>query len=457
MFQYALGTALAQRNHVPLQLDITSYPDGFGRIYSLDSFAIHAIIMRIAQHTTIVEKSFPFDPSILNVRTDSCLDGYWQSEKYFAEIAPLIHEHFSFRQPPKQTELAKKIQNEESVSVSVRRTDYAHNKDVQKIHGLVSLPWYRMAYDQIRQSVQNPRFYIFTDEPDWVGLADLEGTLVDGNDIEQLQLLSFCRHSILANSSFSWWGSWLSTRGGIHIAPDRWFVSKDIDTRDVIPERWIKICKDPAVYRVLVAIPAYDKSREEQQALRETWAKERPGMDVRFFFGSDDVLASEPDEIVLASPNDYPDNSFKIYELIKWAFDHGYDFVFKCDTDTFIVPDRLLLSDYDAHDYVGFEIGNEPRSGGVGFASGGAGYWLSRAAMRAILSHSMMDFSAFEGKIQPEDTSVCRVLAQHGIYIHADTRYSWNYSLGYPARENDFITTHFVDPQKMRELYASLQ
>lgn len=98
----------------------------------------------------------------------------------------------------------------------------------------------------MKTQVENPHFYIFSDEIDWVKnnfqFYD-EHTFVDlnneENNFEDLRLMSNCKHNIIANSSFSWWGAWLNANiDKIVIAPKRWFINQNTD---IVPECWVKI------------------------------------------------------------------------------------------------------------------------------------------------------------------------------------------------------------------------
>ena len=97
--------------------------------------------------------------------------------------------------------------------------------------------------------VRNPHFFVFSDEPAWVKSnlrVDVPMTCLEHNGpekgYEDLRLMSLCRHHIIANSSFSWWGAWLSDYSGkIVIAPQKWFKRDDIDTSDLLPESWLRL------------------------------------------------------------------------------------------------------------------------------------------------------------------------------------------------------------------------
>jgi hypothetical protein len=197
------------------------------------------------------ENGFSFDPSMLEAKGNIYLEGYWQSEKYFVAIRDILLREFAFKyeQDAKSRDITKQIQKTESVSLHIRRGDYVHDPLTNQVHGLCSLEYYQKAVSYITQKIPNCHFYIFSDDHSWVSenfKLDYPFTLVDHNDAsrnyEDLRLMSLCRHNIIANSSFSWWGAWLNTNHEkIVCAPKKWFNEPTLDTKDLIPESWVKI------------------------------------------------------------------------------------------------------------------------------------------------------------------------------------------------------------------------
>ncbi|NOX72668.1 MAG: alpha-1,2-fucosyltransferase, partial [Alphaproteobacteria bacterium] len=92
-------------------------------------------------------------------------------------------------------------------------------------------------------------FFAFSDEPDWVRdnlNLPYDTRIVSHNGVEtnyeDVRLMSRCRHHIIANSSFSWWGAWLNPDAGkIVITPSRWFADPDMQDHDLVPEDWVKL------------------------------------------------------------------------------------------------------------------------------------------------------------------------------------------------------------------------
>jgi fringe-like protein len=143
----------------------------------------------------------------------------------------------------------------------------------------------------------------------------------------------------------------------------------------------------------------------------------------------------------------------KTEALAKYALDTGYDFVFKCDDDTYVNVERLLASGFESHDYVGnMDEHWTPTLGKYQWAQGGAGYWLSRQAMEIVATSGLHLARA-------EDFAVGQILAAHGVRPAHDARYIPSVTeeqLASGLLPDDFITLHKIDPAWMRKLHAPL-
>jgi hypothetical protein len=206
--------------------------------------------------------------------------------------------------------------------------------------------------------------------------------------------------------------------------------------------------------KVLIAILscARDSANGFNQAVRDTWGRHVEGADLRFFLGS----AAKPrshDEVILQVGDEYLDLPHKSRALQRWIVQNGYDFTYKCDTDTFVVPEKLLASGFNVYDYIGVfngPLGVPDRVDGgwmkrpsgregrfYAWPSGGSGYWVSAKASRLIAEAEEVDDYA-------EDRWVGQVLGPRipGGYIRAchDPRYGWGFD-----RENYHteISSHF--------------
>jgi hypothetical protein len=164
--------------------------------------------------------------------------------------------------------------------------------------------------------------------------------------------------------------------------------------------------------KILVGILACHKRLAHISAQRSTWLKDCQ-VDYKFFFGrgSREPLA---DEIVLDVDDGYPSLPTKVRLMCRWALDNGYEYLFKCDDDTYVRPERLISSGFEQHDYIG-RVNWNPRR--IGYCSGGPGYWLSAKAMRIISASDKMSIGA-------EDHRCADALYLHGIEPIDDPRYT---------------------------------
>jgi hypothetical protein len=284
MFQYAAARCLSLRHNTELKLDLSwlnaTPPSSTLRRYELCQFTISAGIASNQEISDLVgclnpvrknrfmqlffkrnspekstrviqENQFHFSPDILYASNNVYLDGYWQSEKYFIEIADTIRQEFVLKLKPDEQNalLVEAIDKVNAVSVHVRRGDYVSNSLVSAIHGTCSSEYFNTAMRLIVQQIHDPHFFVFSDDIQWCQSninTSYPLTFVDyngpDNAHEDLRLMSLCRHHVIANSSFSWWGAWLSTGPDkLVIAPDRWFNDPSINTGDLIPSDWQRL------------------------------------------------------------------------------------------------------------------------------------------------------------------------------------------------------------------------
>lgn len=278
MFQYAAGRSMSILHNVPLHLDVGDFEgyslhQGFelARAFSCPvtvatpqevravlgwqaSKLARRIFTRSALQTWrkrhfIVEPHFHYWPGIRNVQPPNYLKGYWQSEHYFADVAQTIRTDFTFRQPMTSCNLA--IANEigitNAVSLHVRRGDYVSNPTTKATHGICQLDYYEAAIKTIANHIEAPYFFVFSDDMDWTRgnlKIPFPCTYVDWNhgieSYNDMRLMSLCKHHIIANSSFSWWGAWLNPHADkLVIAPKKWFSNENKNsTKDLIPPGW---------------------------------------------------------------------------------------------------------------------------------------------------------------------------------------------------------------------------
>jgi Glycosyl transferase family 11 len=280
MFQYAAAARLARHHNTTLHLDLGWFdrqPEAVTpRQYELGCFQIDArldgidlicaaglgydrrrlgaLISRARgklsrRFHVIREKTVAFQPDVLQAPDNSYLIGYWQTERYFSDIEDEIRSAFSLATTPdaKNAETAKQIARSEAVSIHVRRGDYT-SAHVNQTHGLPSLEYYARASQYVARRTTQPRFFVFSDEPNWCRenlIIDHPTILVTNNTAEtgheDMRLMSMCKHHIIANSSFSWWGAWLNPDATkIVVAPNQWFRDP-AGVCDVYANGWIRV------------------------------------------------------------------------------------------------------------------------------------------------------------------------------------------------------------------------
>lgn len=199
--------------------------------------------LKIPRKIYSLEQIYLYQKKYTKYQGECYISGYFQSPGYFSSIREILLEEFQLKQESSLAYLKIKMQidRKDSIAIHVRRGDYVDTG--------VNLQWeyYRKAIGYMEEKLTGPVYYIFSDEISWV--KEKLGTGVnivyvneDGNmtDCEELSLMSKCRHFIISNSSFSWWGAWLGTyQEKIVVVPAHWTRGNEI--RDVILQEWIKI------------------------------------------------------------------------------------------------------------------------------------------------------------------------------------------------------------------------
>lgn len=262
MFQYAFGKSLAHKLKTELILDTrfleNRIPGMTFRKYTLDIFPVKCMLFSDIPKNALPEefflieeqKNMYYDASLFNsIDKDSYLTGYWQSWKYFQHIEGLIREELTFSSAVVSEPialLAEKMRKTSSISIHIRRTDYL--KPENTYIGVLPMSYYQHAIRYIQERVSNPIFYIFSDEPEWA-MANFKTTsdtcfIRNNKDTEDLYLMTQCRHNILANSTFSWWGGYLNVhKDKIVIIPEIWLIGRNTSVveSDMALPAWIPI------------------------------------------------------------------------------------------------------------------------------------------------------------------------------------------------------------------------
>ena len=198
----------------------------------------------------LVDENFIYYPEVFqSISKNEIFRGTWQSELYFKNSTLQIRNIFEFNESLMNIQtknLANKMHQETSISIHIRRGDYLSSKYINGFSGICTLDYYKAAIEIINSRFIDGSFYIFTDDQEWVNENfQLENSLCvqhnTGSDSWQdMYLMSRCKHNIIANSSFSWWGAWLNNNPDkIVIAPKYWWNGLDND--DVVPKNWLRI------------------------------------------------------------------------------------------------------------------------------------------------------------------------------------------------------------------------
>lgn len=278
MFQYAAAKALAKRLEASFVVDLyalTKNSRMTQRPYGLDIFNIEVEKVSslkgkylikgrpfVQKHRCFFQKfgfltdtyAILYQPVFETIKGNLTLSGYFQNERYFKDIEAEIRKDFTFRHPLKENNevLAQQLKNSQSVSIHIRRGDYVQNTTAKPNFITCGKSYYERAIRHILTKVENPQFYIFSDDFEWVkenlNFENQPVSYIDWNRGKEsyidLQLMSLCKHNIIANSSFSWWGAWLNLNTEkIVICPDRWFQDEYKNTLldDFYPTGWIKM------------------------------------------------------------------------------------------------------------------------------------------------------------------------------------------------------------------------
>lgn len=272
MFQYAFGRRTASLNQTQLKLDTSWYraidASDTPRSYHLnilnvtEAFATpkevrwrekqrwNRLLNKFKPYwrRTLLKDYHTYDPNTLKSSGDVYLIGDWQGEMYFADIAELIRKEFTIKAPLSVAYQSwlQRIQGSKSISLHVRRGDYVKNLKYRAFYTECTPDYYETAFSIIARKVRTPTVLIFSDDIPWVKEniklpCPIEFVTDTGTkDYEDIFLQAACRHHIIANSSFSWWGAWLNPRSDkIVVSPKQWFNTQAMGR--LLPENWVKI------------------------------------------------------------------------------------------------------------------------------------------------------------------------------------------------------------------------
>jgi hypothetical protein len=291
MFQYAAAKALACRHGVELAVDESSFRTYALRPFMLDRLQIPELDASVGKHSlnepmraknfaimqwrnradrflarlglaqlakahgTYSEPHLHFDPDFFALGSTVSLYGYFQSERYFGDIAGQLRGYFRPREPlglPAQAVADMIARADMPVSIHVRRGDYVKSAETARVHGSLGAAYYRKALKVLQGTIDTPiTAFVFSDDAaaaeavlDFASRENLVHVRGDPDrSWEDMALMALCRHHIIANSSFSWWGAWLDpSPDKVVIAPREWFTPAELrrrNTCDLYPPDWI--------------------------------------------------------------------------------------------------------------------------------------------------------------------------------------------------------------------------
>jgi len=265
MFQYAAGKQLAVKHNTILKLDLSWFEnidtDDTSRHYELgayrvdENFYIKTLLSRAQMKTGYIkhyiEPHYQYDPSIESLGPKAYLEGYFQSWKYFSGIDSVITHDFSHKNEPngENSKIQELILSDlYSVSLHIRRGDYATDKKTNSFHGVKDLGYYMAALKKVKKVSKKTNVYVFSNDQEWCRKhlrLGVPTVIIDENNdefggAEDMRLMRSCRHNIVANSSFSWWGAWLNQYPDkMIVAQKQWFNTSAVNTTDLVPPGWI--------------------------------------------------------------------------------------------------------------------------------------------------------------------------------------------------------------------------
>jgi hypothetical protein len=277
LFQYAAGISLARNTNSLFKLDLSWYKRTFSSTETLRNIDIcdFSITAQVANNLEISALKYPYGifsklargfqkkvlkryyvdwhPEILTQAGNVYLDGYFQTEKYFKSDLNVIFSEFTLKErfldriQPFEVLIR---QSSPSVSIHIRRGDYANDSKTSRLFLVCDASYYQRAIIDMSNRVPNCHFFIFSDDIEWVkqnlvfppSATFISSEKGDPNTLsssQELVLISRCNHHILSNSSFSWWGAYLNQSvSKIVLAPDKW-NNQYINQPNILPDGWI--------------------------------------------------------------------------------------------------------------------------------------------------------------------------------------------------------------------------
>ncbi len=257
LFMYALGRCLANKHNTELKLEINDYlqsKDSHHNNYKLgafnvqENFATSEEIKNMKFINQDWKNAWVFISEILETPDNIYLKGWWQSEKYFLEIEKILRHELTLKNPltKKSAEWQEKILSANcAISMHVRHGDYL-SYFMRYNHRLLPPKHYAICLNELKKNFSDITVFIFSDDVQWCKenlKFDVPTEFVEGceYDYEELYLMSLCKHNIITQSTFSWWGAWLNQNPNKKVfAPYPWHMVPPYG-EDIIPATWLKV------------------------------------------------------------------------------------------------------------------------------------------------------------------------------------------------------------------------
>lgn len=267
MFAYAAARRVALTHGVKLHIDTRNYRTYKKFDPELQHFAIDATFLRDEEadeicgpnneRIAIVQpQHLHFDRSILDIANpDILMRGNYVSEDYFFDVTTPLRKEFTRVSQPSMYAFRLKAEltilraaGYEPVSIHIRRGDYVNEGHIKEIYGLCSLDYYQNAMALVSKLVERPWFVFFSNDSDWIAQnfpgdnRTVTRFPADSPPCEDMLSMALCRHHILANSGYGWWGAWLAEHPDqTVIVPRPWLRDRSLNTEDIPKRNWIGI------------------------------------------------------------------------------------------------------------------------------------------------------------------------------------------------------------------------
>ena len=275
MFQYAFGEALARRIGTRVRYDLSFFEErgvlgievteatkvnlsGYQRLRNPRT-RVDRLCNLASKKRIYVERGPRYDLGHSAIRDGTYCEGYFQDERYFADVAGRIRDLYRIDPygaslAPECLELGEEISRGQSVCLHVRRGDYVDNPENVKLFGSLPTGYYLRGMDHVRSRTGGRiTAYVFSNDVPWcresfLGLDDVvvvDEALAGPDGTWHFWLMTRCRHFVIAASSFSWWAAWLAdSPDKVVCRPDPWFVKEGFNAAEVCPDSWARISRE---------------------------------------------------------------------------------------------------------------------------------------------------------------------------------------------------------------------